>query len=56
MDTLIQQYSRPAAEGEGYEQENEEMQLAELVAPSLSLKFALPPVPQVCSAPYEKLL
>jgi 20S proteasome subunit beta 5 len=45
MDALVSQYSRPAFEDEGYSQ-NEQQQLSE-VTPSLSLKFALPPIAQV---------
>ena len=45
MDTLVAQYSRPAYQEEGY---NEEEQL-DLIDPSpaLGLKFALPPSAQV---------
>jgi 20S proteasome subunit beta 5 len=45
MDTLVSQYSRPAFSNEGYSQD-EQQELSQ-VAPSLSLKFALPPVAQV---------
>lgn len=47
MDSLVAQYTQPAHASEGYQVDDEEQQLSELVAPSLSLKFALPPVAQV---------
>jgi hypothetical protein len=54
MDALVAQYSRPAFEDEGYSQD-EQQQLSE-VTPSLSLKFALPPIAQVRrSMPQSKL-
>jgi 20S proteasome subunit beta 5 len=46
MDTLVARYSRPMFEREGFSQ-NEEQELYQTV-PSLSLKFAMPPVAQVC--------
>jgi hypothetical protein len=45
MDALVSQYSRPAYQDEGYSSD-EQLQLSE-VTPSLSLKFALPPIAQV---------
>jgi len=46
MDALVAQYSRPAFEDEGYSPEDQQ-ELAQ-VTPPLSLKFALPPIAQVC--------
>jgi 20S proteasome subunit beta 5 len=46
MDTLVAQYSTPMFEKENYNQD-EQMELYQ-PAPSLSLKFAMPPVAQVC--------
>lgn len=46
MDTLVSRYARPMFENEGYSQ-NDQQDLYESV-PSLSLKFAMPPVAQVC--------
>lgn len=43
MDALVAQYSRPAFEKEGYATA-EEQQLVSDIAPSLGLKFALPPI------------
>jgi hypothetical protein len=45
MDALVARYSQPAIRHEGYSQEDQE-ELMETV-PSLSLKFALPPVANV---------
>lgn len=45
MDTLVARYTRPSYENEGYSQE-EYHELYE-PTPSLSLKFALPPIAQV---------
>jgi hypothetical protein len=61
MDTLVATYSRPMFENEGYSQEDQ-LELYQPV-PSLSLKFAMPPVAQVstpldtprCSRALEKL-
>ena len=47
MDALVSQYSRPAYKEEGYA-EQEQLELVDTL-PSLSLKFALPPVPQAAS-------
>lgn len=47
MDALVAQYSAPAHKDEGY-QEQEQLELVD-VLPSLSLKFALPPVAQASS-------
>jgi 20S proteasome subunit beta 5 len=47
MDSLVAQYSRPADAEEGLS-EQEQLELYS-GAPELSLKFALPPVAQVCS-------
>ena len=46
MDSLVAQYTRPAftEEGQSHEEQQELMQ----ATPELSLKFALPPVAQVC--------
>jgi hypothetical protein len=44
MDTLVATYSRPMFENEGYSQEDQ-LELYQPV-PSLSLKFAMPPVAQ----------
>ena len=46
MDTLVSQYSRPMFQNEGYS-EDEQQELSDSI-PSLSLKFALPPVARVC--------
>ena len=45
MDSLVATYSRPAFEDEGYSSDEQQ----ELVQskPSLSLNFALPPMPNV---------
>lgn len=53
MDSLVARYSRPMFENEGYSEEDQQ-ELSEPV-PSLSLKFAMPPVAQVCtqSSPAE---
>jgi len=45
MDALVSQYSHSAYQDEGYSSD-EQLQLSE-VTPSLSLKFALPPIAQV---------
>jgi 20S proteasome subunit beta 5 len=45
MDTLVAQYSRPMFEKENYSEE-EQMDLYQ-GAPSLSLRFAMPPIAQV---------
>jgi len=45
MDALVSQYSRPSYKEEGYA-EQEQLELVDTLPP-LSLKFALPPVPQV---------
>ena len=45
MDTLIAQYSRPAFEDEGYSSDDQQALTA---TPSPCLKFALPPLPNVC--------
>ena len=45
MDALVAQYARPAFENEGYSYE-EQRELSQTV-PSLSLNFALPPLPNV---------
>lgn len=47
MDALVARYSRPAFEDEGYNSDDQQ-ELAQ-VTPPLSLKFALPPIAQVCS-------
>lgn len=46
MDSLVAQYTRPAhtEEGQSYDEQQELAQ----ATPELSLKFALPPVAQVC--------
>ena len=51
MDALVARYSQPAGHRELYSQEEEQ----ELIrtTPSLSLKFALPPVPQVCGVQFR---
>lgn len=43
MDSLVAQYSRPATETEIF-QDDEIAQLENDLAPSLSLKFAMPPI------------
>jgi 20S proteasome subunit beta 5 len=43
MDSLVAQYSRPAFQNEGYD-EQDQQQLASDLQPQLSLNFALPPV------------
>ena len=45
MDTLVAQYSKPMFEKENYSQDDQ-MELYQ-PAPSLSLRFAMPPVAQV---------
>jgi 20S proteasome subunit beta 5 len=52
MDSLVAQYTRPAytEEGQSYEEQQELAQ----ATPELSLKFALPPVAQVCSFLLER--
>lgn len=46
MDTLVAKYSRPAAfQNETYADQQED--LHDDMTPSLSLKFAMPPVAQV---------
>lgn len=45
MDTLVAQYSKPMFEKENYNEEDQ-MELYQ-GAPSLSLRFAMPPVAQV---------
>lgn len=47
MDTLVNQYTRQAYENEGYSR-YEQQELAE-ATPPLSLRFALPPIANVCS-------
>jgi 20S proteasome subunit beta 5 len=49
MDTLVAQYSKPMFEKENYSQDDQ-MELYQ-PAPSLSLKFAMPPVAQVWFSP-----
>lgn len=49
MNSLVQQYSRPSFQDEGYSREDQE-DLSAL--PTLSLKFALPPVANVCYFPW----
>ena len=49
MDTLVAQYSKPMFEKENYSQDDQ-MELYQQ-APSLSLKFAMPPVAQVWLCP-----
>jgi hypothetical protein len=49
MDTLVAQYSRPMFEKENYDQDDQ-MELYQ-PTPSFSLKFAMPPVAQVCTDP-----
>ena len=46
MDSIVAQYTRSAEQREGYSNE-EQSELSE-VSPPLSLKFALPPVENVC--------
>ena len=46
MDTLVAQYSRPAFHNEGYSQY--EQQKLTQATPPLSLRFALPPIANVC--------
>jgi len=48
MDTLVAQYSKPMFEHE-YEQEDQ-LELYEQSQPTLSLRFAMPPVAHVCIA------
>ncbi|TVY90032.1 Proteasome subunit beta type-5 [Lachnellula willkommii] len=50
MDTLVAQYSRPMFEKENYS-EDDQLELYQ-AAPSLSLKFAMPPVAQVSISPH----
>jgi 20S proteasome subunit beta 5 len=50
MDSLVAQYSRPADADEG-PSEQEQLELYS-GTPELSLKFALPPVAQVCYMSY----
>lgn len=50
MDTLVAQYSKPMFERE-YNQEDQ-MELYEQSIPSLSLRFAMPPVAHVCATPF----
>lgn len=45
MDTLVEQYSRPAFENEGYSQQ-EQYELSQTLPP-LSLNFAMPPIANV---------
>jgi len=47
MDSLVAQYTRPAHADEGQSHE-EQLELIH-PTPELSLKFALPPVAQVCT-------
>jgi len=47
MDTFVSTYSRPAFEDEGYSSE-ENLDLVQ-ATPPLSLKFAMPPMPNVCA-------
>jgi hypothetical protein len=54
MDTLVAQYSKPMFEKESYSQDDQ-MELYQ-AAPSLSLRFAMPPVAQVCLSPSLSLL
>ena len=58
MDTLVAQYSRPAYQYEGYSQE-EQQELLESTPP-LSLKFALPSMPDVsfldCPLSYRMIM
>jgi hypothetical protein len=53
MDTLVAQYSRPMFE-QDYSQEDQ-LELYQQ-APSLSLKFAMPPVAQVCTSTLDSML
>jgi hypothetical protein len=46
MDSLVAQYTRPAFADEGQSQEEQQELMHD--TPELSLKFALPPVAQVC--------
>ena len=48
MDALVAQYSRPAHLQEQRFSETEEFDYAADSMPNLSLKFAMPPVAQVC--------
>ena len=48
MDSLVATFSRPAFEDEGYA--SDEQQELVQAKPSLSLNFALPPMPNVSSA------
>ena len=52
MDALVAQFSRPAFEDEGYS--SEDQQELTQVTPPLSLKFALPPIAQVCLSQASK--
>lgn len=45
MDSLVAQYSRPSFQDEGYDAD-EQYEVSQSVPP-LSLKFALPPIPNV---------
>jgi 20S proteasome subunit beta 5 len=54
MDSLVSRYSRPAFENEGYS-EDEQLELSD-PNPSLSLKFAMPPVAQVSAHEHEQKL
>jgi 20S proteasome subunit beta 5 len=45
MDTLVSRYSRPMFENEGYNQDEQEELYAPI--PSLSLRFAMPPIAHV---------
>lgn len=49
MDALVAQHSRPSAQTTAYNSEEEQQQLTADLAAPLSLKFALPPVPQAQS-------
>jgi len=48
MDTLVARYSRPMFSNEGYAKEQQEELEGVQEVPALSLKFAMPPVAQVC--------
>lgn len=48
MDTLVARYSRPAAMHKETYPEDQEDDLQNDMSSSLSLKFAMPPVAQVC--------
>ena len=50
MDTLVARYSRPAALQHETFGEDQQDDLANDMAPALSLKFAIPPVAQVRKA------